>query len=583
MKRTIKLLALGSLLALVFPFVGCEKEMDEGDGMIEIFAETMGSNSKVRLDDTNSTWENGDPICINGENVSVVRGDNNRAYISYANPQSVKRAVYPASLAANSNMGGDNITLTFPAYYHYRTDASGHQLLELPMAARSEGNASLKFRHLTGALYVTVKNTATVPLILQSVTVASTKYKLSGRKVIYFDNLENTGSVVGDDINVNEKKVALFFDTGYTLQSNESVKVMIPIMPVGSDHRFSIQVKSHKAGQSTSYLKTQYQAAPSDERDNSLQRNQLGYAPIDIVDNGSPTSVLELVSGKYLVRSPLEFKMMVEAIQNQWLENNAYYSITENIDMSGLPISTITNTAFVGVIDGQNHAIKNLTINSETDGSSYYCALFKQVGTSIVIKNILFDNLTLYAQNVGNRSLYIASLSATSTGNGTLAISNCDVSGLTVNDGGVTGNVYFGGLLGEVYSKTEISDCSVSFSNGNSTGGKDIWFGGFIAYCGSYNTRIADSEYEGIITLNATRNLNAGGFIGRKNYSTFNSQRSSASGSITATAAEEGNNYLGSLIGYYDSPAQTDTANVSKNVSLRLNGTSVTSKPYGNN
>lgn len=584
MKRTIKLLALGSLLALAFPFVGCEKEMDEGDGMIEIFAETMGSNSKVRLDGANSTWENGDPICINGENVSVVRGDNNRAYISYANPQSVNRAVYPASLAANSNLSSDNISLNFPAYYHYRTDASGHQLLELPMAARSEGNASLKFKHLTGALYVTVKNTANAPLILQSVTVASNIYQLNGSRNVDLDSLNNIAPI-RTTTNDSRNTVTLVFDTGYTLASNASVRVMLPVMPVGGNgnNQFTIRVRSCSANKQSAYLTSNTQGVGSDH---TLARNELGYAPVNI-SVSEETQPLDQQNEHYVVRTPLDFKLMTESITRGKITEDAQIDILEDLDMTDIPVTTINNDGnhFWGTIDGHNHRIGNLTIKSRLLNTTYYCALFATSDYKISIKNVRFDGLTLSHQGSGSnddKEVRLAGLIC-STPSGTLSLVNDTINYNAVDVTNAKGTIYFGGLVCDPPA-INITNCCVTMPN-ISISGKSFYWGGFIASVSSTNTTtISSSSWSGSVNLNATNTARVGGFIGRKIASNLTITNCSVNGGFAITNSGQ-YNYLASLIGQYTPNSQNTVTidNNNINMTITLNGQSISPVPQYNN
>lgn len=589
MKRTIKLLALGSLLALAFPFVGCEKEMDEGDGMIEIFAETMGSNSKVRLDGANSTWENGDPICINGDEVSVVRGDNGRAYISYANPQSVNRAVYPASLATNSDLSSDYISLNFPAYYHYRTDASGHQLLELPMAARSEGNASLKFKHLTGALYVTVKNTANVPLILQSVTVASNHYQLNGT----FDgiNLNSSGNInIIPTLsgNPSERYVSLIFDDGHTLDVNESIQVMLPVLPVGgaanTPNDFTIKVKTSSTNNQNLYLHSQSQTSGADH---TLARNELGYATTEItVTDNTPTPTLDQEGSHYVVRTPFDFKLMTENITSGNITGDAYIDILADLDMTDIPVKTINNASnhFWGTIDGHNHRISNLTIKSRLLNSIYYCALFSSSDNNIQIKNIRFDGLVLNHQGVGSNDdsyVHLAGLICEIQGN-TLNLNSDTINYSAINVTNAIGTIYFGGLVCEPQA-INITNCSVTMPN-ISISGRSFYWGGFIASVNSTNTTITSSSWSGSVNLTATNTARVGGFIGRKLASNLTITNCSVNGGFAITNSKQ-YNYLASLIGQYTPNSQNTVTidNNNINVTITLNGQSISPVPQYNN
>lgn len=287
MKKTHILATLLALLTLA----GCEKVDDGVDGMVEIFAESM-SGGKVLLDGANSTWVSGDQIRLNGTTATVTRRDD-RAYISNAALQSTNRALYPASLEV-ANWGTDNPVVTLPAYYHYRTDDSGHQLLDLPMAAYSNSTTTpLQFKHLTGALYVTVKNTGATPRTLQSVTVKSNKYALNGMLRVALNTTDLVTSTEGGE---SRRSVTLVFDEEVTLDNNDSVRVMIPVRPVGSDNNFTIEVKSYASGQQSSYLSSKTQPSGSDH---SLARNELGYAPMDIPVGETTVPVLTLNVNKY--------------------------------------------------------------------------------------------------------------------------------------------------------------------------------------------------------------------------------------------------------------------------------------------
>ena len=557
----------------------CTKEESDGNGMIEIFAERMGNGSKMLLDGAHSSWVDGDSIRINSDKV-VVERINDHAYIRYAAPLSVNRAVYPASLASG-NLSSDNVTITFPAYYHYRTDGSGHQLLDLPMAARSEGDDPMQFKHLTGALYITVTNTAAVPLTLQSVTVQSNRYKLNGTKTINLNDLDNISPSTGAN---DACSVSLLFDTGYTLASNASLKVMIPIMPVGGNGNniFTIIVRSTSAEQANFYLNSRKQPSGSDH---ALARNQLGYAPIEITATNEQIP-LDQVGGKYVVRTPLEFSAMAHSITNGTVSNTSNFEILEDLDMSNFSITTINNSAYAGTINGNNHKIRNLTINSVNTGSNEYsCALFYRAVASLVVKDITFLGLTLRHRGNTSNTLKLGGIFAYyekgSSPNATLNIDNCKITFDNIDIQGATGNIYYGGLLCEVdgkYAQVNISNCQITFTTISLNGSKIYW-GGLIASTGASTTTISSSSLTGSINLTATNEVRIGGFIGNKASSNFVASDCSISGAITASSPS---GYLGSLIGYYYSQENATLSNVESNISFSLNGTSIPSNIFGN-
>lgn len=574
MKKTHILATLLALLTLA----GCEKVDDGVDGMVEIFAESM-SGGKVLLDGANSTWVSGDQIRLNGTTATVTRRDD-RAYISSAALQSTNRALYPASLEV-ANWGTDNPVVTLPAYYHYRTDDSGQQVLDLPMAAYSTGNNPLQFKHLTGALYVTVKNTGATPRTLQSVTVKSNKYALNGMLRVALNTTDLVTSTEGGE---SRRSVTLVFDDEVTLDNNDSVRVMIPVRPVGSDNNFTIEVKSYASGQQSSFLSSKSQTSSSDH---SLARNELGYAPMDIPVDETTVPVLTLNVNKYEIYTPFEFKLMTEAIRGNWFSNNsAKYYLMNDIDMTGIELIPIDNINFIGTIEGNNHTISNLTIKGVKVSDSVFCGLFLKSGFGVTFQNITFDSLRLINENVGSSKLFVGAIEAYNpyTSEATKNFSNCTVNIRHFYDGGATGDVYFGGLIGCLEGEQapiSISNCHV-LSRNLLFQGNNIWWGGLIGKITKGLTNIASSSWTGVGTTSIAANntVRIGGLIGYKTLDRFWASDCSISGSLVASASY---NYIGFLIGYYNAKPSATISNIDASAfSVTLNGSPITVNQFGN-
>ena len=542
----------------------CE-EIDESSNRIEIFAESMGGSAKVLINGANGTWVNNDSININGTAVAVERHDGH-AYISYATPAAVNRAFYPASLKVLSN-SGDNATLELPTVYHYQANASG-QLLELPMAARSSNSNPMEFMHLTGAICVMVKNTAAVPLTLQSVTLESDRYRLSGSCAVNFTTLQSITPETST--NALERCVVMAFDTGYTLAASGTLYVMLPVLPVGSDNHFTISVRAYRSGQSTAYRNSQSQTGGNDH---SLARNELGYAPMSI-DASTPDDVLETIGGAYVVSSPLEFSVMAQALSNGWISGTSNITLLSDIDMTDVPISMINRTNFSGVFDGNNHVVRNLTINSVNIGAyDYSCALFRQIIYPGKIKNLILDGLMLNHSQNTTGSVKLAGLIATCS-NSSNELINCTVSINSVNLIGAKGAIYFGGLICESEdgnAHINISNCHVS-TNISFTGKGSVWWGGLIGFTAGSKTNIINSSWSGTVSLSVDNNVWIGGFVGRKNSNEFKATNCTVDGSINITAGGS-YRYLGNLIGLYNTPGTTDITGTTANVLFSLGGT----------
>lgn len=572
MKKTHILATLLALLTLA----GCEKVDDGVDGMVEIFAESM-SGGKVLLNGANSTWVSGDQIRLNGTTATVTRRDD-RAYISSDGLADVNRAVYPASLVG-SDLTSNTVAIEFPRYYHYRTGDDGHQVLDLPMAAYSTGNNPLQFKHLTGALYITITNTASVPLTLQSVTVTSSNYQLSGTRNIDISTMSIEGSVYNS---VDDKSVSLVFDENLTLSAGSNVRVMVPVLPVGSNQNFTIKVRSVGEDIANTYL---YSRSQTSGGDHSLQRNQLGYVPVSITAEES-SSPLDQVNGAYVVRTPLEFCLMAQGITNSSIADDATIEIMEDIDMSGYTVSPIVKYDYDGTIHGNNKTISNLTVGCVSSiAGQYVCALFGYVST-VKINNLNLDRITLDYSSVGLGALYIGGLIGTQDGGeGISTIENCGIHILSVRAGSPLGAVYFGGIMADASREISISNCNVSFTGlPSALTGSTVYFGGFIGSSGANPTSITSSSLVGsCVRIEPSTGTRVGGLIGNKGDGRVKATSCSVLDSVSVIGGGS-NLYCGTLFGYYagrDTKITEEGNNLDFKVSF--NGNPVTIGRYNTN
>lgn len=540
MKKTHILATLLALLTLA----GCEKVDDGVDGMVEIFAESM-SGGKVLLNGANSTWVSGDQIRLNGTTATVTRRDG-RAYISSDGLADVNRAVYPASLVGPS-LTSNTVSIDFPRYYHYRTGDGGQQVLDLPMAAYSNSRTSpLQFKHLTGALYITITNTASVPLTLQSVTVTSSNYQLSGTRNIDISTMSIEGSGYSS---VDDKSVSLVFDENLTLGAGSNARVMVPVLPVGSNQKFTIKVRSVGENIANTYM---YSRSQTSGGGHSLQRNQLGYVPVSITAEES-SSPLDQVNGAYVVRTPLEFCLMAQGITDSSIADNATIEIMEDIDMSGYTVSPIVKSGFSGTIHGNNKRISNLTIGCVSCGTGLFtCSLFGCVGTP-QISNLNLDGITLdYRSFVGNGTLYIGGLIGTQDAwDGASTIENCGIHISSVRAGSPSGMVYFGGIMADASKAVSISNCNVSFTGlPSALTGSTVYFGGFIGSSGMNPTSITSSSLVGsCVRIEPSSGTRVGGLIGNKGDGRVKATSCSVLDSVSVIGGS--NLYCGTLFGYY--------------------------------
>lgn len=230
---------------------GCRKD-NTIDGML-IVSEGMRSDNKAMIEGLNMTWVAGESIRINGEDKAIAVNDENQAYLENVTASDVYRAIYPSSLNSSTTLDDDNVTVTIPSTHTYNSDANGNQLLDIPMAGRSESGSSLYLKHLTAAITVEITNYYGFAVLVDSVVVTSsndgTPYQISGVTNI---NLNDANMGINTNSNPTEaqKKVKMIFDGTHPLKINQGAtkKVQVPVLPVGSGNKFSISVTVHKDG-----------------------------------------------------------------------------------------------------------------------------------------------------------------------------------------------------------------------------------------------------------------------------------------------------------------------------------------------
>lgn len=568
------------LVAVFFLFLpSCEREEDLTAGRIEVLSEKYGgSSAKLAVCDSVSTWSSGDRLRINGD-VAEVEIIDGHAYIGDAVARDVNRALFPASLASG-DLSSDEVTVTLPAAYHYRTDGSGRQVLDIPMAATSSGTNPLEFKHLTGLLCITIKNTRAESITLQSLTVTSNKYQLSGSRTIDFSSITTIAPIVA--ANEADRSATLAIGGAVTLNSNSTATFLIPVAPVGSDNSFTITVDANAS--LTHYIFTRSQGL-SEGTDRSFSRNQLGYVYSGFGDMNVryQSSLFEKIDGYYLIKTPQELMLFVDAVNNGYyvtIEQIPFYysnsacKIMNNIDMTGYTINPING--FTGEIDGNGKVISNLTIEGCSVGTSYACALFHGAGGTNIIHDITLDNLSLVVpSSIDGSSLFIGAFCAEPSGDLTLSHCNAVISSVQI-DGTFSNGIYFGGLVGrsESYSIKLVYDTVCLLSHIINSSGL-LYYGGFIGRVNVSST-IKNSQCVTNAILSSRGAMYVGGYVGR--CSGLSVGNCSVSGSISA-ATSSVTCKLGKYIGWLESGSLTPS-NSSSSIAFTKNGSPYSAPNY---
>ena len=219
---------------------------------------------------------------------------------------------------------------------------------------------------------------------------------------------------------------------------------------------------------------------------------------------------------------------------NDW---DKHFKLMADIDLlacSGACFNIIgtDEKPFMGVFDGDGHAISSFAFASEID----YVGIFGYVDDP----NAHIRNLVIIDPNVDSgKGNYVGSLAGW-LGEGT--IKNCHAKG-----GSISGGSYVGGLVGNHGDKytssyfpfSLIIDCS---STTNVSGNHDV--GGLAGYMRP-GSRIADCHATGSVS-GAEKSSRLGGLVGGNNLGTI--ERCYATGNVSAGNI---NGNLGGLVGSY--------------------------------
>ncbi|MBE6306039.1 MAG: hypothetical protein E7084_00045 [Bacteroidales bacterium] len=171
--------------------------------------------------------------------------------------------------------------------------------------------------------------------------------------------------------------------------------------------------------------------------------------------------------------------------------------LNADIDLKNITLDTPININTWGYFDGQNHTIKNVTI--ETGNTTENAAgLF--TANTCAIKNVKLDNVHVTGSLVGNSTAAILAADCNAADG---------VDNITITNSSVWGGKYTGGVVG--YGYTSVTNCTLT--DCVVKGGYKL--GGIIGYICTSNgaTKAADGHTLTDCTVNGTDGQYAGGKV----------------------------------------------------------------------
>ena len=292
------LLTIMALLGGVLAVSSCQKENNmEGipEGAVLITAEGFGGmeGDKTSVSAESVVWENGDRVSLNGADYTVTVSGY-KAYVSgFSSPDDPFRGIYPAGLTTGTQ------TVTVPSQYesHY---TNGRQVLHLPMLAMADGGAdAIRFRHVTAAVRVLVKNSLNVDVVVTGVRVSSAGGQLCGTRGVTLGvgtlavaAQSEDGTIAEEDKQVS---VALTDSPVLAHGGSDIIEVQVPILPVAAGD-MTITVYAHMAGAAQGARNFTFTHTDSHV---ALDRNVMMTARINLSTNGGRTT--EDTKGRFSV------------------------------------------------------------------------------------------------------------------------------------------------------------------------------------------------------------------------------------------------------------------------------------------
>ena len=282
---------------------GCQKDEMENipEGALMISSESYASSdgSKTSVSDASVQWENSDEVKLNGETKTVTVSDGKAYVTDFTIPSTPFYGNYPANLTVGTpNIDITNVTV--PASYN-STYSGSRQVLHLPMVAKAEGNAkAIRFRHITAAVKVVVKNTTGVDVVLDSVVVSSRGVQLSGtRSVTIGVGSASVAAQASGDVAAADTSVRVVFTNSPVIQMGGSdiKEVQVPILPIAAGN-LTIKVYTHVPGMVEADNQFVFSHRASN---NALERNVMMTARINLKSSG--TGMVIVPKGLFSVSS----------------------------------------------------------------------------------------------------------------------------------------------------------------------------------------------------------------------------------------------------------------------------------------
>lgn len=302
-----------------------DNENTEGirKSVMKLDAENVGGQDTRTAVAYNSVWwDSGDVVNINGNDYTVVIGDDANAFTEESVNESEQYYGYHGC-GDVTDAQTTTPTVTIPSHYdctwkEWEDNYRRRQVIALPMAAYSPTNTNtITFRHLTAAMEVLVtNNTGIDDLCIDSVQVTSATQNLCGPVTLDL-TAENFGLTPSDG---NNRTVTVRFPyASICLSRWAGVHLQVPILPVANkDNDLTVKVFAHN--KASNVLKYQMEDLDINKED------YIAITPVDYVYQYSRTKAAPALARNVISRANIQITSTSEDITT--FIRNHYFSIS---------------------------------------------------------------------------------------------------------------------------------------------------------------------------------------------------------------------------------------------------------------
>lgn len=499
MKRQINIVSL--VLAAAMVFAACQKdEMGLVSLNVEIGNYAGAGNAKMYVDASRYThWTSGDQVSINGYsagNTCSVDLSGSKAKITGV-PTSAQgyNAIYPAGLATlYFSAISSSATVTLPSTQTYAVDGSGNQIIQAPMAAHCDADATtLTFHNLCSLLKVTVNNDRAEDITLRSITVTSSDGRLSGRGTVNSLNTDSP-SLTMQTGSYSFKYVTLDFTSASETVSQGTSKSYYIVVPSFTTSNITIAVE----------------ATTSKLLELSLKQNS-AVLNANVIVQGPTLNMISAVadfdgfgteSSPFQIKNSYDFGIFKDRVNAGKSYEGKYFKLINSIDLGTWDgVGSSSSYLFKGVFDGNS---KTITYTAGSTSSSYR-GLFCHLGPA-TIKNL---NVECTINHTGSQySNSCAGIAAMSYGT---TYQYCTVSGTITGAAKRYGGITASMSTSSSYSAVTISHCTSSVNISSTISGEAL-LGGIVAAIDKSGSLVEYCSASGTIT--AANGTKVGGISG---------------------------------------------------------------------